>query len=172
MKNWLHEIRKGYLGGVGAALLAWTLAVIPAVPRLVLGLALTDTQVLYIRAGLAIFGCVVLALVGWLLYFQTRHKLHSIEGQFAYASKRPHRFQDDCTVDEASGLYRHKTKPGLFCVACAAENDRESPMKTEKDGWGWSCPVKSEHFVQGPNWRMPEIRVQRSPWHLGPEDFG
>ena len=178
MKNWFHEIRKGYLGGLGAVLLAWTLAAIPAVPRLVLGLALTDMQVLYIRAGLALFGFAILSVVGWLLFVQTSRKLKAVErdligvrNQLAQAPTRPHRFQDDCTVDDATGLYRHKTKQGFFCVACAAENDRESPMKTEKDGWGWSCPVKSEHFVQGPNWRMPEIGVQRSPWRLGPEDF-
>jgi len=102
MKNWFHEIRKGYLGGLGAVLLAWTLAAIPAVPRLVLGLALTDTQVLYIRAGLALFGFAILALVGWLLFFQMRRKLRSaqtqladVERQLSEALKRPHRFQDD-----------------------------------------------------------------------------
>jgi hypothetical protein len=75
MKKWYHEIRSGYLGAAGAALLALTLATIPQLPRLVLGLELSDTQVLYIRAGLALFGLALLALVGWLLFFQARRQL-------------------------------------------------------------------------------------------------
>lgn len=70
MKKWYQEIWGGYLAALGAVLLAWTLAAIPAIPRLVLGLALTDTQVLYIRVALALFGFFILALVGWLLFFR------------------------------------------------------------------------------------------------------
>ena len=109
----------------------------------------------------------ILALCVWWLWKQ-HQKISGLQSSLD-AQKRPHRFQDDCTIDEATSMYRHKTKPGFFCVACAAENDRESPMKTEKDGWGWRCPVESAHFVRGPNWKYPEIKVQRSPWQLGPE---
>ena len=164
MKTWFHEVRKGYLGGLGAALLAWTLAAIPAIPRLALGLSLTDTQVLYIRAGLALFGFAVLALVGWLLYFQTRRKLYAIKEQLADTSKRPYRFQDDCILD--GKMFRHKTKPGFFCVTCAVGDNLEAPMIEEKDGWGWSCPVKGFHFVRGPNWKHPEPNRRRN-WTLG-----
>jgi hypothetical protein len=110
------------------------------------------------------------ALAGWWIWKQ-RTEIRKLSAALGDAQKRPHRFQDDCSIDDATGMYRHKTKPGFFCVACAAESDRESPMKTEKDGWGWSCPVESNHFVRGPNWKYPEIKVQRSPWQLGPEDF-
>jgi hypothetical protein len=83
------------------------------------------------------------------------------------AQKRPHRFQDDCTLDENTRMYRHKTRPGFFCVACAAENDRESPMiaSSQKD-WGWNCPVNGHHFVRGPAWHPPEP-ISRTPWSLG-----
>ena len=96
-----------------------------------------------------------------------RTELRNVRTQLTDSSKRPHRFQDECTIDQATGMYRHNTKPGYFCVACAAENDRESPMKTEKDGWGWSCPVESKHFVRGPNWRHPQPVMVRNRWMSG-----
>jgi len=79
-------------------------------------------------------------------------------------ARKPRRFQDDCTLD--GKMFRHKTKPGFFCVTCAVGDNLESPMIEEKDGWGWSCPVKSLHFVRGPNWRHPEP-IRRSNWTLG-----
>ncbi|MGD0537823.1 MAG: hypothetical protein ABSC03_09280 [Verrucomicrobiota bacterium] len=170
MKKCLQEIGKGYLAAIGAALLPLTLAAIPQLPKLVSGLSLSDTTVLYIRAGLALFGFALLAFVGWSLFFQARRKLHLIEKQLADALAHPHRFQDDCTLDE-TGMYRHKAKPGFFCVACAVEN-RESPMIESSDkGWGWNCPVESKHFVQGPAYKPYTPIAVRSPWHLGPEDF-
>src|ERR1017187_1910874 len=45
-----------------------------------------------------------------------RWKLHKIHE----SQKPPHRFQDDCTVDETTGMYRHKKKSGFFCLPCAA----------------------------------------------------
>jgi hypothetical protein len=94
------------------------------------------------------------AFAGWWIWKQ-RREIRKFRTSLSDAQKRPHRFQHECTVDETTGmLYRHKTKPGFFCIACAAENDRESPMRTAKDGGGWSCPVESKHFVRGPNWHL------------------
>jgi hypothetical protein len=111
---------------------------------------------------------------GWFLFLHKRRTFRSLEQQLKDAQQqlkdaqqRPHRFQDDCMLDEKTGMYRHKTKPGFFCVACAAESGGESPMREEKDGWGWSCPVKSAHFVRGPNWSLPQSVVRRSNWSLG-----
>jgi hypothetical protein len=154
MKKYLEEIPRGYLRALGATLLAWTLAAIPIVPRAVLGLELSDKAVLLIRAGLVSFGLALLALVAWILFFQTCRRLRLAEQDLVEARKRPHRFQDDCTQDEKTGMYRHNTKPGFFCVPCAAENDLETPMvaSREKD-WGWECPVNTYHFVRGPAWK-------------------
>lgn len=107
----------------------------------------------------------ILTLSLWWLWKQHAELSH-LRVLLSETQKRPHRFQDDCTVDEATGMYLHKTKTGFFCMPCAVESDRESPMKTEKDGWGWSCSVESEHFVRGPNWKYSELKVQRRPWRL------
>jgi hypothetical protein len=62
-------------------------------------------------------------------------------------------FQDDCKLD--GGMFRHKTKSGVFCVPCAVGSGLESPMIEEKDGWGWRCPVNVDHCVPGPNYKYP-----------------
>jgi hypothetical protein len=172
MKNWFHEIRKGYLGGLGAALLAWTLAAIPSVPRLVLGLALTDTQVLYIRAGLALFGFAILAFVGWLLYFQTRRKLQVLETALSDAQKHPHRFQDDCTFDSRLGVYRFASTPDVFYCASCTPKDVRSPLKVQENGW--MCQIRGcEKFHRNPDYTEPQHQpIYRTDDPRHPDFFG
>jgi hypothetical protein len=114
MKKYFHEIGKSYLAGLGAALLSWTLAAMTAVPKLVLGLSLTDTQVWYIRAGLALFGFLILAAIGWLLYFRTRWQLHLVQA----SSSDPFRVSDDFEFVTESGYWIQR-KTGLrVCAKC------------------------------------------------------
>jgi hypothetical protein len=129
MKNWFHEIRRGYLGAAGAALLALTLATIPKLPRLVLGLELSDMQVLYIRAGLALFGFAALAFVGWILYFQTRRELGILKrGVFSRLKPVPGKgYQIDtltgdavcprCTTDEHA-VPMSDQDSAYYCYSC------------------------------------------------------
>lgn len=121
-----------------------------------------NTHLLLVLSASVVSVLIVLVRLLW----KQHQKISSLQTEIA-AKRRPHRFQDDCTVDEATGMYRHASKPGFFCVACAAESDRESPMKTEKDGWGWSCPVESKHFVRGPNWHYPQPTVKQDRWGSG-----
>jgi hypothetical protein len=164
MKESLKQINKGYLTALGATLLAWTLAAIPKVPKWALGLDLSDTAVLSIRVGLAFFVLALLGLVGWLLFIQTRRKLRSVEQQLADVQKRPHRFQDDYFLDEKFPMYHHKTKPGFFCVACAAEKSLETPMIAAENDWGWNCPIESKHFVPGPGYKSYTPVMTPAPW--------
>ena len=114
--------------------------------------------------GASAISAVVFA--GWCI-FKQRVEIRRLSTTLSDAQRRPHRFQDECTIDDATGMYRHKTKPGFFCVACAAESDGESPMKTEKGGWGWSCPVENKHFVRGPNWHYPQPVMKKYRWNSG-----
>jgi len=115
LKTILHEIQAGYLRAAGAALLALTLASILAAPRWVLGLALTDSQVCYIRAVLAFCGIGLLALIGWLLFFRTRRKLLMLQQEFAEARDSPQRFQDDLGASELSILrLAHQAYPERY----------------------------------------------------------
>jgi hypothetical protein len=162
MNKWYQEIRRGYLAAIGAALFAWTLAAIPTIPRLVLGLSLTDMQVVYIRAGLALFGFAVFALVGWVLFFQTRRKLHE-------ALKKPHRFQDDFTFDSRLGVYYRKGQEGYFCASCTPK-EILSPLKEDKDGW--RCQIRECcKYHPNPDYKPPPRVRERIPGHLSPEDF-
>ena len=161
MKKWYQEIWAGYLAALGAVLLAWTLAAIPSVPRLLLGLALTDMQVMYIRLGLALFGFAVLALVGWLLFFQTRRKLHTAQMQLADALKHPHLFQDDFTFDSRIGVYYRKGQDGYFCASCTPKGTL-SPLKVQEDGW--MCQIKGcEKFHRNPDYKEPPYRSPYPP---------
>lgn len=122
MKKCLQEIGKGYLAAIGAALLPLTLAAIPQLPKLVLGLSLSDTTVLYIRAGLALFGLALLAFVGWSLFFQTRRKLLSVDKiSVAKAQGRP---ICGCTSEGVIMLLdaKRSDRRGLFiCPLCKWE---------------------------------------------------
>lgn len=124
MKKIFHEIGKGYLGALGAVLLAWTLAAIPAVPRLVLGLALTDTQVLYIRAGLALFGFLILAVVGWLLYFQTHRQLRLVQVSLAV----PRKVTDDYEHLKDRAFWVHRKTGDRVCGSCLVSHGIVSPL--------------------------------------------
>lgn len=104
--------------------------------------------------------------VWWVL--KQRKSLASLRSDVADARKRPHRFQDECTPDEKLGMYRHTTKPGFFCVPCAAGKDLETPMQTRKDGW--ICPIESKHFVRNPDYQEPPPPPRS--WPIGPSDPG
>lgn len=158
MKKWIEEIGKGYLAAIGAALLPLTLAAIPQLPKWALGLTLSEVAVLYIRAGLALLGLALLALVGWRLFFQTRRKLHLVEQQLRDAQSKPHRFRDDCTFDTKHGLYRHKSRTELFCGACTSQ-DVESPVKEMEHGW--QCLINKSHWHPNPDHKRPPPERRR-----------
>lgn len=102
--------------------------------------------------------------VWWM--FRQRAELARLRAALSEAQKRPPRFQDECVLDPETGMYRHKTKPGFFCAACAAGDDKEVPMTEEKDGWGWRCPLQIAHFVRGPKWRYPDPIQPRDRWRI------
>jgi hypothetical protein len=133
MKKCLQEIGKGYLAAVGAALLPLTLAAIPQLPKLVIGLSLSDIAVLYIRAGLALFGLALLAFVGWSLFFQTRRKLLSFDKiSAAQAQGRP---ICHCTEDGVLMVLDSNRSNESFweyvCPKCNAHNTSMSPGMRE-----------------------------------------
>ena len=137
-------------------------------------LAIPDSQISSLRYWLSFSGALLLVAVAWLLFIRTLQKLRSVEKELADALKRPHRFQDDCTFDPKLGVYRHKTKPGLFCGSCTP-NDIESPLKEMENGW--HCLVDSKHWHPNPDYKTPPSSIYRSgrsvfqPRRLGPSDF-
>ena len=132
-------------------------------------LSLRESQISSIRYWSVFASATALIAVAWSLYIRTMRRARRLGNELVDARNRPRRFQDDCTLDEKTGMYRHKTKPGFFCVACAVEKDLESPMiaSSEKD-WGWNCPVESKHFVRGPAWKPHTPIVVRNRWVSGP----
>jgi hypothetical protein len=134
-------------------------------------------QVLYIRVGLALFGFAILTFVGWLLYFQTRRKLHSVEQQLTDAQNHPHRFQDDCTFDTKLGVYRCDATPDVFYCASCTPKDVRSPLLVQENGW--VCQIKGcDKFHPNPDYKTPPSQpIYRSgirhfePRRLGPGDF-
>jgi len=120
-------------------------------------LSLSEDRVSSIRYWLLFASATALIEVAWSLYIRTLRKIRSVEQELADARKHPHRFQDDCTLDGKTGMYRHTAKLGFFCVPCAAAKDSlESPMiaTVEKD-FGWNCQIDSKHFVRNPDYKEP-----------------
>jgi hypothetical protein len=109
--------------------IALTLAAIPKVPNLVLGLALTDMQERYIRAGLVSIGLLILTVVGWFLFFRTLGKLRSFEKQLRDSLASPHKVTDDYEHLKDRGFWVHRKTGQRVCGSCLLPpNSIESPL--------------------------------------------
>jgi hypothetical protein len=151
MNKWLLLIWKGCLTALGAALFTGALAAIPSVATFALGHAPTNMQILYIRL---LFGVVIVALIGWLLYFQTLLKLHAIQ---------KHKFLDDYTYDSKLGVFNHKKQDGYFCASCTPK-ETFSPLKVQENGW--QCQIRGcEKFHRNPDYKEPPR--ERYSGHFG-----
>ena len=162
-KDVLSETRKWVIGQIVAALGALLLGLSPTIRAWGRSLSLSDNQVSSIQYWLIFLGAVFLIFAACSFFVRTVRKLRSVERNLIDARKRPPRFQDDCYPDEKLPMYHHKTKPGFFCVACAAAKDLETPMQTMEHGW--NCPVDSLHFIRNPEYKAPTLPPpQRQPW--------
>lgn len=125
------------------ALGGWTLV------RLALGVPLTNKAILATQLILLTIGLLLAGLSGWILFFQTRHKLR-------IALQRPPHFLDDYQHQPRLGLYKHKSKSGLFCGHCTAQG-KVAPVQAKPHGW--LCNLCEKFF---PNPDSPEI-IRESP---------
>jgi hypothetical protein len=67
-------------------------------------------------------------------------KIAELQAQLSAAQRH---FLDDFEHIERTGLYRHKTRPGLFCGRCTPDN-KFSLVQTFEHGW--KCRVCNEWF--------------------------
>ena len=162
--NTLKEIWKGFLSHIGAILAVAFVAILLFLPQTAysyLKLKPNDVSALKIIAGyLAI---IIIAIIGWVLYFKTRSKLKSKQSDLNTNIKSPPRLQDDFVFDERNDIYSHKTKAGKFCAGCLHQGI-ESQMQILDTGW--KCLVDSKHFVGNRDYVHPSPRIT---W--GPERF-
>ena len=158
VKKLLQEIPKGALNTMGAALAASLLSLGSKAIRSALGLSLSDAEVSSIRFWLLIAGIGTFLSVGWFLFFRVRRKLHSVEKQLCLIQSHPRRFRDDYTFDKRLGLYRHKSKPELFCGTCTPQ-DIESPLKEMPHGW--ECLIDRKHWHRNPDYQEPPRQKTR-----------
>ena len=127
-------------------------------------LSLPESQISSIRYWSVFASATALILVAWSLYIRTLRKLRLVEQQLVDARNQTHRFQDDCFPDERLHLYRHPTKTGFFCVACAASKDSLASLMRKQDN-GWVCPLETSHFVPDPDYKAPPPQPPiRQPW--------
>jgi hypothetical protein len=170
LKDIRGEIRKRVIEKI-VALLGWLLLALSATATWWgARLSLSDSQISSIRYWLIFVGFVALVSVAWILFLYTFRKLRLVEQQLIDAQKRPHRFQDECIFDKRLGLYRHKTKPELFCGTCTTQwQSLESPLK--EMAHGWQCLVDSKHWHPNPDYQNSPTIPMKVPGWLGPEDF-
>jgi len=170
MKKLWEEIQSKIRALLVTAIVTWLLAGGSMLIQWARGLSLTNKTVLTIQLGLLIAGLVLAGLSGWLLFFQIRRQIRSLEKDLSEALKHPHRFQDDYKFDTRLGVYRHNSKPGYFCASCTPKGI-ESPLWERVNGW--HCQIKGcEKFHYNPDYKEPPLPPQsRSRLGLTPEDL-
>lgn len=106
----------------------------PAVKGRILGLSLSNTEVLTIRLSLACAGLILISSIGWPLYFrlrkQHRHaeiEIKKLETKLTYSLTHPPKLSDDYTFLPDRGYWVHKITGERICANCLAEN-RISPL--------------------------------------------
>jgi hypothetical protein len=120
----------------------------------------TDTTLVsqvHMRILLVVAAALATALVLLAWWALKQHKLLA-------TLKKPLRFQDECTFDPRIGVYRHSTKPGLFCGTCIPAGI-ESPLTDAKHGW--RCMVDRSHWHPDPDRPEPPDRYPPSTFVSG-----
>jgi hypothetical protein len=144
MKELWKELQTQVRVILAGALIAWLSLGGWALVRVAMGLSLTNHTILTTQLILLIVGLFLACLSGWMLFFQTRRKLQ-------IALKRPHQFLDDFEHQTRLGLYKHKSKTGLFCGHCTPQG-KLAPLQAKPHGW--LCNVCEKYF---PNPDSPEL---------------
>jgi len=133
-------------------------------------LALSEGQLSELRYWLVFAGATGLILAAWSLYIHTLRKLQSVERDLVESRKRPPDFLDDFDNSLVSkiGLWKHKTKGGLYCGKCTPLKKIVAQVRDELPR-GWRCTVCSEWFPNPDHHDPPSPE----PYHeIGPNDPG
>ena len=117
-------------------------------------LSLPGSQISSIRYWLVFASATALIVVASLLYARAMRRVRRLEEELVEARRLSRRFLDDFEHIPRLGLYRHRTKAGLFCGACTPK-EKEAPVQDQLPG-GWRCRVCGEWFAN-PDYREPPM---------------
>jgi hypothetical protein len=140
----VKKIVKEFSGGVRKHLIECLLGSLgllleslwPSVKNRVLGLSLSDNQVLTIRAILLCSGLILISAIGWPFYLRSRKEaqrlavhVKELEAKLEDSLKHPPKISDDYTFSQDRGFYIHKLTGHRVCGNCLlAPVGIESPL--------------------------------------------
>jgi len=96
--------------------------------------------------------CILACIIFWILIGQ-RINRKAVETKLVS-------WKDDYIFIQNSGIYRHKTKPGVFCAGCFLK-DLASPMKVIEHGW--FCPGCEKRYPDPDNPPPKRERISIRP---------